>query len=93
LFGSPFSNLTFRDFTKVVGIDVGLKDFLVTSDENVVSIPQFARQSERRRKLLDKSLSQKKRKGTKRRQKAGKQLSKYFLQSSIRGKPAQWTLR
>ncbi len=67
------------DFTKVVGIDVGLKDFLVTSDEDVVSIPQFARKTERRRKLLNKSLNRKKRKGTKRRQKAGKRLSKHYL--------------
>ena len=81
------------DFSKVVGIDVGLKDFLVTSDEEFVLIPQFARKSERRRKVLNKSLSRKKRKGTKRRQTAGKQLSRHFLQSSIRGKPAQWTLR
>jgi len=67
------------DFTKVVGIDVGLKDFLVTSDEDVVLIPQFARKSERRRKVLNKSLSRKKRKGTERRQKAGKRLSKHYL--------------
>jgi len=67
------------DFTKVVGIDVGLKDFLVTSDEDVVSIPQFARKTERRRKLLNKLLNRKKRKGTKRRQKAGKRLSKHYL--------------
>ncbi len=81
------------DFTKVVGIDVGLKDFLVTSDEDVVPIPQFARKSAHRRKILNKSLSRKKRKGTKRRQSSGRKLSKHFLQSSIRGKPAQWTLR
>ncbi len=67
------------DFSKVVGIDVGLKDFLVTSDEDIVSIPQFARKTERRRKLLNKSLNRKKRKGTKRRQKAGKRLSKHYL--------------
>ena len=66
------------DFSKVVGIDVGLKDFLVTSDEEVVSIPQFARQSERRRKVLNKSLSRKKRKGSHRRQKAGKKLSRHY---------------
>jgi len=66
------------DFTKVVGIDVGLKDFLVTSDEDIVPIPQFARKSERRRNVLNKSLSRKKRKGTKRRHKAGKKLSKHY---------------
>jgi len=67
------------DFTKVVGIDVGLKDFLVTSNQDVIPIPQFARKSEKRRKLLNKSLSRKKRKGTRRRQKAGIRLSKHYL--------------
>jgi len=70
--------VAFRDFTKVVGIDVGLKDFLVTSDEDVVPIPQFQRKSERRRKVLNKALSRKKRKGTKRRQSSGKRLSKHY---------------
>ena len=40
-----------------VGIDVGLKDFLVTSEGETVAIPQFARSSERRRKVLNKALS------------------------------------
>ncbi len=66
------------DFTKVVGIDVGLKDFLVASDNEVVPIPQFARKTEKRRKLLNKSLSRKKSKGTKRRRNAGKKLSKHY---------------
>jgi putative transposase len=61
-----------------VGIDVGLKDFLVTSEGESVSIPQFARKSEKRRKVLNKALSRKKKKGTQRRQKAGKRLSKYY---------------
>jgi len=64
---------------KAVGIDVGLKDFLVTSEEEVVPIPQFARKSERRRKVLNKALSRKKKKETKRRQKAGNRLSKHYL--------------
>lgn len=50
-----------------VGIDVGLKSFLVTSDNESVPIPQFARKSEKRRQVLNKSLSRKKRKGTSRR--------------------------
>lgn len=61
-----------------VGIDVGLKDFLVTSEGEVVSIPQFARKSEKRRKILNKALSRKKKKGTQKRQKAGKRLSKHY---------------
>lgn len=61
-----------------VGIDVGLKDFLVTSSGETVPIPQFARKSELRRKLLNKALSRKKHKGTKRRQHAIKQLSKHY---------------
>lgn len=61
-----------------VGIDVGLKEFLVTSDGETVSIPQFARKSEKRRKVLNKSLSRKKRKGTRRRQKASSRLSKHY---------------
>lgn len=66
------------DIEKSVGIDVGLKDFLVTSVGEVVPIPQFARKSERRRKVLNKSLSRKKKKGTQRRDKAGKHLSKHY---------------
>lgn len=68
-------NITIQN---AVGIDVGLKDFLVTSEGEKVSIPQFARRSEKRRKVLNKALSRKKKKGTSRRQKAGKQLSKHY---------------
>ena len=62
----------------VVGIDVGLKEFLVTSEGETVPIPQFARKSEKRRKVLNKSLSRKKRKGTHRRQKAIKRLGRRY---------------
>lgn len=62
---------------KAVGIDVGLKEFLVTSEGETVPIPQLAR-SEKRRKVLNKALSRKKKKGTSRRQKAGKRLSKHY---------------
>ncbi len=61
-----------------VGIDVGLKDFLVTSEGEFVPIPRLARKSEKRRKVLNKALSRKRKKGTKRRQKAGKRLSKHY---------------
>jgi len=59
-----------------VGIDMGLKDFLITSDGDTVPIPQFARKSEQRKKLLNKSVSRKK-KGSNRRRKAVKKLSKH----------------
>jgi putative transposase len=59
-----------------VGIDMGLKDFLITSDGDTVPIPQFARKSEPRKKLLNKSVSRKK-KGSNRRRKAVKKLSKH----------------
>ena len=39
--------LPFVDLAKSVGIDVGLKDFLATSDGEYVAIPQFFRKSER----------------------------------------------
>lgn len=61
-----------------VGIDVGLKEFLVTSEGETVPIPQFARKSEKRRKILNKALSRKKKKGTARRQKAVARLSKQY---------------
>jgi putative transposase len=57
-----------------VGIDVGLKDFLVTSVGESVSIPQYARKSEKRRKLLNKAFTRKK-KGSNRWKKALKRLS------------------
>ena len=63
---------------KIVGIDVGLKEFLVTSEAEVVPIPRFARSTEKRRKILNKALSRKKKKGTSRRRKAGKRLSKHY---------------
>jgi len=63
---------------KVVGIDVGLKEFLVTSENETVPIPQFARKSEKRRKILNKALSRKRKKGGVSRQKAGKTLSKHY---------------
>jgi putative transposase len=66
------------DPEKIVSIDVGLKDFLVTSNNEVVAVPQFARRNEKRRRLLNKSLSRKKKKGTVRRQKAGKKLSQHY---------------
>ncbi|ERN39764.1 transposase, partial [Rubidibacter lacunae KORDI 51-2] len=45
------------DMAKSVGIDVGLKDFLVTSDGDSVPIPQFFRRSELKLAKLQRQLS------------------------------------
>ncbi len=54
-----------------LGIDMGLKDFLVTSEGDVVEIPQYYRKSQKRLKILQKRLSRCQ-KGSKRRAKAVK---------------------
>ncbi|NJL42468.1 MAG: transposase [Pseudanabaena sp. SU_2_4] len=59
-----------------VGIDMGLKDFLITSDAETVPIPQFARKAERDKKLRNKAVSRKK-KGSNRRHKAVIKLAKH----------------
>ena len=58
-----------------IGIDVGLKSFLVTSDGEGVAIPQLYRKAEKRLKQLQRQLSKKK-KGSKRRAKAAKRVAK-----------------
>jgi putative transposase len=59
----------------ITGIDVGLKEFLTTSEGDTVAIPQHYRKSQKRLKVLQKRVSRRK-KGSKRRQKAIKQLGK-----------------
>lgn len=61
---------------KTVGIDMGLKDFLITSDAETVPIPQFARIAESDKKLRNKAISRKK-KGSNRRRRAVKRLAKH----------------
>ncbi|MEG3935264.1 MULTISPECIES: transposase [unclassified Microcoleus] len=61
---------------RAVGIDMGLKDFLITSDADTVTIPQFARKAQKDKKLRNKSVSRKK-KGSNRRRKAVKRLAKH----------------
>jgi len=68
---SPDINLS-----KVVGIDMGLKDFLITSDGDTVLIPQFARKAESDKKLRNKGVSRRM-KGSNRRRKAVKRLAKH----------------
>ncbi|NES07499.1 MAG: IS200/IS605 family element transposase accessory protein TnpB [Okeania sp. SIO2F4] len=58
-----------------LGIDMGLKDFLVTSVGESVPIPQYYRKSQQRLKTLQKRLSRKK-KGSKRWLKAVKAVAK-----------------
>jgi putative transposase len=59
----------------ITGIDVGLKEFLMTSDNEVVAIPQYYRKSQKRLRVIQKRVSRRK-KGSKRRQKAVKQLGR-----------------
>ncbi|MDY7005352.1 MAG: transposase [Cyanobacteriota bacterium] len=58
-----------------LGIDMGLKEFLVTSEGESVPIPQYYRKSQKRLKTLQKRLSRKK-KGSKRWLKAIKAVAK-----------------
>ena len=60
---------------KKVGIDLGIKDFAVTSDGEVFENPKWLRKSEQRIKFLQRSLSRKK-KGSKNREKARLKLAK-----------------
>ena len=62
-------------WNKAVGIDLGLKDFLTTSDGEVVSIPQHYRKAEKRLKVLQKAVSRKE-KGSNKRKKAVRKLAK-----------------
>lgn len=64
-----------------IGIDMGLKSFLVDDSGNEVAIPQHYRKAEKRLKRLQRSLSRKK-KGSNRRQKAIKRLAKAHLKVS-----------
>ncbi len=62
---------------KAIGIDMGLKAFLITSDSQVVPIPQFARKAERDKKKLNKAVSRKQR-ASKHRHKATMRLAKHY---------------
>ncbi|MEB3179473.1 MAG: transposase [Nostocaceae cyanobacterium] len=64
-----------------IGIDMGLKSFLVNDSGEEVEIPQHYRKSEKRLKRLQRSLSRKK-KGSLRRKKATKRVSKAHLKVS-----------
>jgi putative transposase len=59
----------------MIGIDMGLKEFLTDSEGEAVAIPQHYRQAQRRLRIAQKRVSRTK-KGSRRRQKAVKQLAK-----------------
>jgi putative transposase len=61
-----------------IGIDMGLKAFLVTDEGEEVAIPQHYRKAEKQLKRLQRSLSRKK-KGSNRRKKAVKRVAKSHL--------------
>jgi putative transposase len=64
-----------------IGIDMGLKSFLVTDSGEEIAIPRHYRKSEKHLKRLQRSLSRKK-KGSNRRKKAIKRVSKTHLKVS-----------
>ena len=63
------------DFTanNIVGIDVGLTDFIVTSDDERIPAPKFLRKAERKLKAAQRRVSRRQ-KGSNRRKKAIKEL-------------------
>lgn len=62
--------------SNTVGIDLGLKEFLVTSAGDVVAIPRHYRKAEKKLKRLQRQLSRKKNKASKRRHKAVSKVAK-----------------
>jgi putative transposase len=60
---------------KITGIDVGLKEFLTTSEGETIAIPQHYRKAQKRLRVIQKRVSRRK-KGSNRRQKAVKQLGR-----------------
>ncbi|NEP48115.1 MAG: transposase [Moorea sp. SIO3C2] len=63
------------NLNSIIGIDVGLKDFLTTSEGEPIEIPQYYRKSQKRLKVIQKRVSRRK-KGSNNRLKAIKQLGK-----------------
>ncbi len=59
----------------MTGIDLGLKEFLTTSDGLTVPIPQYYRKAQKRLRVIQKRVSRRQ-KGSKRRNKAVKQLAR-----------------
>jgi len=63
------------DVNNIVGIDVGLIDFIVTSDDERIAAPKFLRKAERKLKSAQRRVSRRK-KGSNRRKKAIVKLGK-----------------
>ncbi|OYD95726.1 transposase [Nostoc sp. 'Peltigera membranacea cyanobiont' 210A] len=63
------------DAKNIVGIDVGLIDFIVTSDKERIAAPKFLRKAERKLKSAQRKVSRRK-KGSSRRKKAINKLGK-----------------
>lgn len=61
--------------TEVVGIDLGLKEFAITSDGELIETPKFYRKQQKKLKRQQRQLS-KKQKGSNNREKARKKLNK-----------------
>jgi putative transposase len=61
------------DVNNIVGIDVGLIDFIVTSDDERIAAPKFLRKAERKLKSAQRRVSRRK-KGSNRRKKAIRKL-------------------
>ncbi|MBF2018203.1 MAG: transposase [Rivularia sp. T60_A2020_040] len=70
---------------KITGIDVGLKEFLTTSENETVAIPQHYRKAQKRLKVIQKRVSRRK-KGSSRRLRAVKQLGKQHKKVADRRK-------
>lgn len=66
------------DWNKTVGIDLGLKDFLVTSDDERVAVPKHFRKAERKLAKVQRFLARKQ-KGSNRRKKAANRVAKVHL--------------
>jgi putative transposase len=81
---------------KITGIDVGLKEFLTTSEGETVAIPQHYRKAQKRLRVIQKRVSRRK-KGSSGRLKAIKQLGKQHKEVADKRrdfhfKTAKWLL-
>lgn len=65
-----------KPISSSVGIDMGIKSFLVTSDGEVVDTPHYRREAQAKLRRLQRSVARKKR-GSNRRKKAVRQLAKF----------------
>ena len=73
-FEMPDTALPAADPSRVVGVDLGLKDFAVSSDGERVAIPQFFRKAERKLRKAQRALSRRE-KGSRRRLRAKRNVS------------------